>query len=283
MNRQTRQRIAEETIQIIQRRRYQLPSGRTVSIRESIEQCFEQSHLILPTDERRLSERVLTEEGFPTDCRVECENETTLEGIAYLLQQSPESRVGALNFASAKNPGGGFLGGSQAQEESLARSSALYGSLTLFPNFYDSHRQQRSCLYTSAMIVSPDCPIIRDDDGQLLEQPRLATFITCAAPNAGAIAQNEPSELHMIEGVLRERAEKVLTVAAAEKCPRLVLGAWGCGVFQNEPEMVAQIFADLLARGSLWANRFEVVRFSVLDRSADQATFRAFAQAFKNR
>lgn len=47
-----------------------------------------------------------------------------------------------------------------------------------------------SCLYSDAMIVSPDCPIFGDDEGNRLDRPVKATFITSAAPSAGAIATN---------------------------------------------------------------------------------------------
>ena len=38
-----------------------------------------------------------------------------------------EGKTAILNFASYKNPGGGFLSGSRAQEESLCHSSFLHG------------------------------------------------------------------------------------------------------------------------------------------------------------
>jgi uncharacterized protein (TIGR02452 family) len=73
-----------------------------------------------------------------------------------------------LNFASAKNPGGGFLNGARAQEESLARSSALYPCLRK-SGMYDHHRASGDCLYTDWMIVSPEVPVYRDDEtGALL-------------------------------------------------------------------------------------------------------------------
>ena len=153
-----------------------------------------------------------------------------------------------MNFASAKNPGGGFLNGSQAQEESLARSSAMHASLLRAWEFYERHRVLPSLLYSDAMTLSPNCPIIRDDDGALLEEPRLATFITSPAPNAGAIANNRPQELPLIPDVLRRRSEFVLALAASQGYKCLVLGAWGCGVFRNDPRVVAAAFAEHLRR-----------------------------------
>jgi uncharacterized protein (TIGR02452 family) len=179
---------------------------------------------------------------------IEVVNETTLSGIARVLSLG-ESPVAALNFASAKNPGGGFLNGSHAQEESLALSSALHASQLRARDFYERHRASSSLLYSDAMILSPDCPIIRDEDGSLLDEPRTAAFITSAAPNAGAAADGRPAELPAIPGVFRRRSEYVLALAASRGYRQLVLGAWGCGVFRNDPRVVAGAFAAHLGAG----------------------------------
>jgi uncharacterized protein (TIGR02452 family) len=188
------------------------------------------------------------------------------------------SSVAALNFASAKNPGGGFLNGSQAQEESLARSSALYSSLLRAREFYERHRASTSLLYSDAMIWSPDCPIFRDDEGTLLDEPQLASFITSPAPNVGATAENRPEELPQIPEVFRRRSEYVLALAAFKGCRRLVLGAWGCGVFRNDPAVVAAAFVGHLREGA-WSSRFERVVFSVFDPSPSSETLTAFQRA----
>ncbi|MCI0743674.1 MAG: TIGR02452 family protein [Gemmataceae bacterium] len=124
------------------------------------------------------------------------------------------------------------------------------------------------------MILSPACPIIRTDDGRLLETPRLASFITSAAPNAGAAADKRPEEVPLIPEVFRRRSEYVLALAASHGYKQLVLGAWGCGVFGNDPRDVAAAFADHF--NGAWAGRFERIVYSVLDTSASPETFAAF-------
>ena len=175
-----------------------------------------------------------------------------------------------------KNPGGGFLKGAQAQEESLARSSALYKSLLLCPEYYEFHRRNGSLLYSDRMIYSPDCPVFKQDDGTLLEEPYLVDFITSPAPNAGAILRNRPKDLDLIPEVFYARTTKLLSLAAYHNCDTLILGAWGCGVFRNQPSLVATMFADLLlANGPFWG-RFKKVIFSVLDSSKNKGTFMEF-------
>ena len=55
-------------------------------------------------------------------------------------------------FASAKNPGGGFGNGAQAQEESLAASSALYACQQAAGQFCTFHRHQQDPRYSDRII-----------------------------------------------------------------------------------------------------------------------------------
>jgi uncharacterized protein (TIGR02452 family) len=270
--------LARETVDIVSRGSYRAPSGADVDIAPLVRACLAATRFFAPEELDRLKQQCLSRPAAGTTA-VEVVNETTLAGIARLLAAN-EGPVAALNFASAKNPGGGFLNGSEAQEESLARSSALYASLLEAREFYERHRGLPSLLYTDATVLSPACPVFRDDEGRLLDVSRLATFITSAAPNAGAAATNRPEEVPAIPATLRRRAEFVLALAASQGYGLLVLGAWGCGVFRNDPKVVAYVFADHLLRGP-WAGRFRRVVFSVLDGSREQTTIEAFRRALR--
>lgn len=275
-NRTARERIARDTLRVLEEGSYVAPNGARIDLSAMLARCFGGTRQF---DADAVGQMIEAQRGLVGTCatRIEVENETTLAGLAALLAQG-DGPVAVLNFASAKHPGGGFLGGSQAQEESLARSSALYASLSRCEAFYDRHRASSSLLYSDAVILSPDCPVFRNDDGTLLDVPRAASFLTCAAPNAGAIAQNRPDALPRIPSAFHRRIEGVLALAADSGHRRLVLGAWGCGVFRNDPGMVATTFADHLRRGA-WQGRFETIRFSVFDASGDRATFEAFRRA----
>ncbi len=276
MKRFTRKELAEQTVEIVERGSYQSTTGRVVDIAPFVRACLEGTQFFSPEELEQLREEVLgrPSEGFATS--LEVVNETTLAGITRVLADG-KGPVAALNFASAKNPGGGFLNGSQAQEESLARSSALYSSLLKAWEFYERHRASPSLLYSDAMIWSPDCPVFRDDEGTLLDEPQLVSFITSPAPNAGAAA-NRPEELAQIPEVFRRRSEYVLALAASRGYRRLVLGAWGCGVFRNDPAVVAAAFVGHL-RHDAWMGRFERVVFSVFDSSPSSETLTAFQRA----
>jgi uncharacterized protein (TIGR02452 family) len=279
MKRTTRQQLAQETVAIVERGRYTSQNGEEVDISGHVQQCLEATRLFRPHDLDRLRHQALAEPLLEATTNIEVVNETTLSGIKRVLAASA-APVAALNFASAKNPGGGFLNGSQAQEESLARSSALHASLMRAWDFYEQHRASSSLLYSDAMILSPGCPVFRDDEGALLDDPQHVAFLTSAAPNAGAATTNRPEELSAIPNVFRRRSEYVLALAAVHGYTQLVLGAWGCGVFRNDPHVVASAFVDHL-RGP-WSGRFRRVVFSVLDTSPALETFSAFEAAARS-
>jgi uncharacterized protein (TIGR02452 family) len=269
---------AEDTLRIVDGRAYRNKAGENRDLAAAIDVCLAGTRYFAPEEVAAVRETQRRAEFASVTTVFAVENETTLAGLARMLDFSSVP-VAVLNFASAKNPGGGFLGGSQAQEESLARSSALYASQQRAMVFYERHRASPSLLYSDAMIYSPQCPVFRDDAGDLLDAPRFASFITCAAPNAGAIAANRPYEAGAIAETLERRAESVFALAASQGYRRLLLGAWGCGVFRNDPVLVADAFAQNLRTG-VYAARFDEVLFSVFDRDRGAATFGAFHGAF---
>lgn len=183
-----------------------------------------------------------------------------------------------LSFASAKKPGGGFLSGARAQEESLARSSALAACLVKSP-MYGFHRARHDAMYTSWMIHSPNVPVFRDDEtGALLETPYEVSFLTAPAPNAKVVLERDASRARDVEREMRARVTRVLAIAAAHGETHLVLGAWGCGVFGNDPRIVADAFAFELA-GS-FCGVFDEIVFAVLDWSAIHRFITPFEQRF---
>ena len=188
-----------------------------------------------------------------------------------------------LNFASARNPGGGYLRGARAQEEDLCRVSALYTTLLEAPDYYAAHRASSDLLYSNRVIYSPDVPVYRDEHYALLNRPYPVSFLTCAAPNASELARSRPTETatpDLLAAVLADRAAGVLAVAAHHDQRVLVLGAWGCGVFRNDPAQVAAAFHTHLAEGGLFENTFVRIVFAVLDKSPARQNYAAFQKVF---
>lgn len=276
-----RKAIANDTLKIMEAGYYNNSSGDQISISLALQQCMKRTHLVQPEQFETFLENTLAKAPrFPNTTFV-VENETTLVGGKKMTDLYPEKRIGVLNFASAKNAGGGFLKGAHAQEESLARSSGLYKSLLKCGDYYRDHRILKTALYSDRMIYAPQCPVFRKDNGDLLDQPYLVDFLTSPAPNAGAMKQNEKNRSQDLEPTLYQRGKYILTLFAQKKCDHLILGAWGCGVFQNDPQMVAEMFHSYLKPGALFHGRFESVCFSVFDNSSEQIFITPFLKRFQ--
>jgi uncharacterized protein (TIGR02452 family) len=282
-NRTRRAEIARETVGILQAGGYVLPDGRDVSIRRQLEAAVAGTIVYAPNDYAGLSTKRDLQRRADDRAALRCEvsNETTLSAARRLVQEESRTDVLCLNFASAKNPGGGFLGGAQAQEESLARASGLFACLETARPYYDANRQCGTCLYTHHLVYSPAVPVFRDDSDQMLAAPCMVAFLTAPAVNAGAVRRNEPANTGQIEPVMRERIRRVLTVAAAHGHTTLVLGAWGCGVFQNDPAQVAEWFWDELCESTTFRGLFERVVLAVLDHGAAETTISPFRERFQ--
>ena len=262
--------VAHETMAIIEAGGYQGPSGREVRLAEGVAAAVAGTRLYVPGQQVAAP----VPGGGPAPL-AEVSNETSLAAARRL-----GDGVACLVFASARSPGGGFLNGAQAQEESIARASALYHCQTspAAREFYDYHRRQPDLRYSDRVIYSPSVPVFRDDDEALLDHPHLVSFLTVAAPNLGAIVSSQPGSAPSVPAVLAVRARRMLAVAAAHGHRRLVLGAWGCGVFRNDPATVAAVFADQLSETR---GQFDHVAFAVLDHQRGTPTFSAFATAFR--
>src|SRR5579884_3973850 len=152
-SREKRLQIAQETVTILNEGRYLHPSGTRVTLGEELASARSRSVLYAPEQFpqvfRQREQRLRNHTGVPTTFEVV--NETTLHAAQRLVKAEPGTRVLALNFASARHPGGGFLKGAQAQEESLARASGLYACLAQFPEMYAANDRLGSCLYTDHM------------------------------------------------------------------------------------------------------------------------------------
>jgi uncharacterized protein (TIGR02452 family) len=280
--RTTRAQIAQETLTILQQGAYLHPSGQRIALRDELASARSRSVLYAPGHFHDVFQQrnQLLWGRTPASVVFEVANETTLHAARRLREDEPGVRVLALNFASARHPGGGFLKGSQAQEESLARASGLYGCIGPFREMYDANARFPSCLYTDHMIYSPDVPVFRDDADALLEHPYPLSFVTAPAVNVGALQRNEPDRMHLVEPTMLSRMEKVLSLAVVHGHDVLVLGAWGCGVFANDPERVAGWFHRHLTGEGTFRWAFRKVLFAVLDRTAVRSTIGAFERHF---
>ena len=159
--------------------------------------------------------------------------------VSALYRQDEKKNITLLNFASYKNPGGRFLEGSSAQEEMLCHSSFLYNVLIGHQDYYEWNNQHKNrALYTDRAIFSPHVLFFQD------KQIRNANVITCASPNKGvALRYGQATETENTTA-LKKRIRFIHRIAAEQNTDILILGAFGCGVFRQNPTETAEIFKE---------------------------------------
>lgn len=171
--------------------------------------------------------------------RQRCEDaEIVLEGtdtVTSIFRHYRKSNMCVLNFASYKHPGGGFMTGSRAQEEDLCHHSTLYPVLENFREFYDYNiRHTNGGLYLNRAIYSKGIKFFQGNKFAIVD------VITCAAPNLSAF-RGEKSEN---SGTLESRIRFIVNICKEMDVKVLIAGAFGCGVFKQDPQEVCKIFLD---------------------------------------
>ncbi len=185
-------------------------------------------------------------------------------------------KVCVLNFASSVNPGGGVEYGASAQEECLCRCSTLHSCLTdvaAWLNFYIPHRKACNRLYNDDIIYTPNITVFKSDTllPELIDEADWyqVNVITCAAPNLSrpgfsGNSFNEKREILISDEdllVLHEkRWRRILDVASMEKNDVVIVGAFGCGAFENNPEVVARAAKKVISE---YKHAFRAIEFAV--------------------
>lgn len=221
----------------------------------------------------------------------------TFEAATKLHVKYPDKKITVLNFASATHPGGGVKRGSSAQEESLCRCSTLFPALDqqhFWGQYYNKNYHAHSQLYSDAIIYTPNVVICKTDDSvpQRLEESEFVTVdvITCAAPNlrrppgnsfnreSSTAVNISPAELLALH---KSRAKHILHIAAVNSTDILVLGAFGCGAFRNDPNVVANAYAEVLPE---YRYLFDRVAFAIHCRNGEETpNYKAFKAALNAR
>ncbi len=257
--------MAKDTLDILARKYYINTENQKIDIAKELGISKKETALFTPEQLSELVAAPMPEFQFET--QFETWRCSSLKAILELAKEEDQEKIMCLNFASAKNPGGGFINGAEAQEESLARTSALYETLLMADDYYTLHRRMTSCFYTDTMIYSPKVPVFRKDKGELLSKPVRCNFITSPAVNAGVVKRQEPQRENEILEAMDIRTDKMLSLALYQGNETLILGAWGCGVFKNDPKEIAGLFKKYLH--GKYKNKFKRVVFAVLTRKEE--------------
>ena len=87
-------------------------------------------------------------------------------------------------------------------------------------------------------------------------------ILTCAAPNLRAMPNN----------AMNPGNDKAMSLTDE-------LGAFGCGAFQNKPEIVAQAYKEVLTQ---FDGYFQLIEFAVYCIPRDESNYLKFKKAFES-
>lgn len=237
--------VAEENRIIVSNNKYYL-NGKCVRMKSTLKE-HQAVNVISPTNIKEIKTKVETREqsGICTgECRIRVIDSDSFHDPKMLV----------MNFANAKHPGGGYKNGAIAQEESLCRQSTLYASIgsNKAREMYRHNEYVNAAFDSEYMLISPCVEIFRNSDMSLKEDTLTTAVITLPAPNRRGRAVRKTEE--ELRKVFEDRIRNMLYCAAYYGYKTLTLGAWGCGAFGNDPEMVAEAFRKVLDDENL--NRF---------------------------
>lgn len=192
-----------------------------------------------------------------------------------LHKDNQDAKIAVMNFANAFHAGGGVAKGASAQEECLCRTSTLYPLLyrnTLRNSFYKHHHDLNTPKASDSLVYTEGVIICKTDEDVPKRMPKedwvTVDVITIAAPdlrdksNKYAPVVNGGTYMNNAElfGYHVKRAIHMLTCAASKGADILVLGAFGCGAFRNDPEVVARAYKTALEE---FPKVFKKIEFAV--------------------
>ncbi len=211
-----------------------------------------------------------------------------LDTFSAALNHVAEGKTTVLNFANFFTPGGAVEYGANAQEEALCRTSTLYVCLTDDKNvktdFYLAHehtamglkeaeKEQYGTMHNNDCIYTPNVVIFKDpktEENLLTSDYGFVDVISCAAPNFAGQTLSVKT-LESMYKLQLDRIHRILEVAYSQGTDHLILGAFGCGVFNNDPEMVATAAKDAIEIFTKkHPNAFENIEFAILDPTGEK-------------
>ena len=283
--------MLQDTLDILDRGFYET-AGKTIPLKLTRLQ-MEEALVFLPGDVEKLCRDNHFEHIHVLGrCSYTCENMDSFslarKKISMLADsdEKEEKPVLVLNLANPVHPGGGVRRGAKAQEEDLCRNSSLLLSLEgrKALAYYEYNRSLNTDMGSDAVMIHPWVEIIRDGNGDLLEESEVVSVMTCAAPMLRDGMEGMSRQQY--EKLMLTRITGMLKAAAHSGYKHLVLGAFGCGAFRNDARIVSDLFYKALKEfdydGMKDKDMFRSIGFAVLDHSEDQYNYREFARNFSN-
>jgi uncharacterized protein (TIGR02452 family) len=217
--------VARTTLEILETGSYVNDAGETIDFRKEQQTAVAGTILYDPEAGSMLLDRENSGESSDVPV-IEVTEENTQQAAKRLVQIEGFWDLVLLNFASARNPGGGFVNGAKAQEEDICRCLSLYSCLLAQPRYYEANHAEESLLYTNHTIYSPEVPFFRTRSRENNDRVFLTSVITAPAPNAGQIIRHDRENWADIERVLHHRSGRDRPPTQASKLAFRCVGLW---------------------------------------------------------
>lgn len=244
--------------------------------------------------------KVFYEDDYPVfkqnvnrETKITVSKDRSYQAAMRLRHKNPDAKIAVMNFANAFHAGGGVTKGAGAQEESLCRTSTLYPLLyrrTLRDSFYKHHHDLNTPKATDSLIYTEGVIVCKTDEDLPKRMPKedwlMVDVITIAAPDlrrranqyADLVAGGTVMNNAELFGYHVKRAIHMLTCAAAKGADILVLGAFGCGAFLNDPAVVAKAYKIAL---DVFPHVFREIEFAVYCPPGKNENYNAFRKVFE--
>ena len=254
--------------------------GKSQVLRESIEQSIKLTKLYVEGYKFDINDKPIKSKEY----NIIITPDRTLDAIQkYYIPNDKKNKIGVLNFASAKHPGGGVWSGARSQEESLCRASTLYSCLKteyLNDNFYSYHLEKKS-EYSDRIIFIPDILVFKSDEdvfAKLLNEKDWYNIdiISCAAHNQKAYKIN----YEKLKDINYNKIKAIIECAVENNIDNLILGAFGCGAFSNPPKLVSKTFKEILINEEYY-KYFENVHFAIFTTPREKDNIIEFQNTFE--
>lgn len=236
-----------------------------------------------------------------------CKNIDCVDETLNLINQGFNPAI--LNLASNKHPGGGYDSGANAQEESLCQMSTLSQSLYQFGNpklkyFKDAHLEHIEGVYPMDInyggIYSPNVCFFRNNLENYYSL-RDKVF-ECSVISVASLSNRQKNdwtddesnyfnELGYLNNEGKEielnKIRTIYRIALDNNHDSLVLGAFGCGVYNLMPDEVSKLFLDVLNEPE-FKNKFKHISFAIYEGKGtsrkvvgENGKFKPFYERFK--
>jgi len=281
--------VLEDTLSVFDHGTYMMPDKTVKKTKLNKEQA-KQIQVFLPDEVRKIKDS--DERGVIMMGRVGvgCENmdSFTLARKRYIdckyMFHEGSKPILVLNLANPVNPGGGVRRGAKAQEEDLCRKSSLLLSLESreASKYYQYNASLNTYMGSDAVMITPQVEIIKDENGNYLEDSVIVSVMTCAAPMLRNGLEGMTEQQY--KDMLYNRICGMFAIAGHLGYEILVLGAFGCGAFQNDAKIVSDLFYKAMKEYKLGIRgigaMFRRIDFAVLDNSPNQYNYNEFNRNF---